>query len=394
MQGYLKCLSCNSEFPLQQDLITCPKCGGLLEIIVHPPKDFSFKNLRGKGVWRYRELIAGEYKKIITLNEGNTPLIRSNHNENAYFKFEGANPTGSFKDRGMTVAISSAVTLNYKVVVAASTGNTAASAAAYASRAGLKSYIVLPKGKVALGKLAQSILYGTTILEVDGSFDVAMSSVMRLYKELKIVYPLNSFNPWRLEGQKTIAFEIAEEIGVPDNIIVPVGNAGNIYAIWKGFKELQGIGVIDKIPRMIGVQAEGAAPIAKAIEKGSDTPEFVNNPETVATAIRIGKPVNWQKAMKAIKDSKGTAISVSDNEILNAQRQLARNEGVGAEPASAAAYAGYLKLLSENKLDKNEKTVMILTGHALKDPDAMVKAEAKRILVNPEYIDKIILSDL
>jgi len=394
MQGHLKCLDCGTEYPIEQDLITCPRCGGLLEIILEPKKDFSFNKLKGKGVWRYKELIAGEYKEIVSLNEGNTPLIKSAYNSNLYFKFEGANPTGSFKDRGMTVAISSAKSLNYKVVVAASTGNTAASAAAYASRASLRSYIVLPKGKVAIGKLAQSILYGTTILEVDGSFDIAMNSVMRLYKELKIVYPLNSFNPWRLEGQKTIAFEITEDIGVPDNVIVPVGNAGNIYAIWKGFTELMSMGIIDKVPRMIGIQAEGAAPIAKAIEKGLDKPEFVDSPETVASAIRIGKPVNWKKAIKAIRSSNGFATYVSDSEILEAQKELARKEGIGAEPASVASYAGYLKLLKEGKIDKNEKTVLILTGHALKDPDAMTKAEARRILVNPEHISEIILGDL
>jgi len=394
MQGHLKCLDCGTEYPIEQDLITCPRCGGLLEIILEPKKDFSFNKLKGKGVWRYKELIAGEYKEIVSLNEGNTPLIKSAYNSNLYFKFEGANPTGSFKDRGMTVAISSAKSLNYKVVVAASTGNTAASAAAYASRASLRSYIVLPKGKVAIGKLAQSILYGTTILEVDGSFDIAMNSVMRLYKELKIVYPLNSFNPWRLEGQKTIAFEITEDIGVPDNVIVPVGNAGNIYAIWKGFTELMNMGIIDKVPRMIGIQAEGAAPIAKAIEKGLDKPEFVDSPETVASAIRIGKPVNWRKAIKAIRSSNGLATYVSDSEILEAQKELARKEGIGAEPASVASYAGYLKLLKEGKIDKNEKTVLILTGHALKDPDAMTKAEARRILVNPEHISEIILGDL
>lgn len=394
MQGHLKCLDCGTEYPIEQDLITCPRCGGLLEIILEPKKDFSFTKLKGKGVWRYKELIAGEYKEIVSLNEGNTPLIKSAYNSNLYFKFEGANPTGSFKDRGMTVAISSAKSLNYKVVVAASTGNTAASAAAYASRASLRSYIVLPKGKVAIGKLAQSILYGTTILEVDGSFDIAMNSVMRLYKELKIVYPLNSFNPWRLEGQKTIAFEITEDIGVPDNVIVPVGNAGNIYAIWKGFTELMNMGIIDKVPRMIGIQAEGAAPIAKAIEKGLDKPEFVDSPETVASAIRIGKPVNWRKAIKAIRSSNGFATYVSDSEILEAQKELARKEGIGAEPASVASYAGYLKLLKEGKIDKNEKTVLILTGHALKDPDAMAKAEARRILVNPEHISEIILGDL
>ncbi|ARM76539.1 threonine synthase [Acidianus manzaensis] len=388
----MKCLECGYETELNQKIITCPKCGGIMEIKVKL-KDFSFNNLKGRGVWRYKNSIPGIYNKLISLNEGNTPLIPSKIYKQTYYKFEGANPTGSFKDRGMTVAISSAVNSGYKVVTAASTGNTAASAAAYASRGNLKIYLVLPKGKVALGKLAQSILYGATILEVNGSFDIAMSAVIRLYKELGIVYPLNSFNPWRLEGQKTIAYEIAEEIGAPDNVIVPVGNAGNIYAIWKGFTELYEVGAIQKIPRMIGVQAEGASPIAKAVEKGLDTPEFFENPETIATAIRIGKPVNWRKAIKAIKESKGTALSVSDSEITEAQKKLAREEGIGAEPASSAALAGYEKAIKEQIVDKDEKNVLILTGHALKDPDAMLKMDSKIILINPDHIEKIVLGD-
>ncbi|MUM63921.1 threonine synthase [Acidianus infernus] len=389
----MKCLDCGYETDINQKIITCPRCGGLLEIKVKL-KGFSFSNLKGRGVWRYKDAIPGNYSKIVSINEGNTPLIPSRNYKQTFYKFEGANPTGSFKDRGMTVAVSSAVNTGYKVVAAASTGNTAASAAAYASRAGLRIYLVLPKGKVALGKLAQSILYGATILEVNGSFDVAMTSVMRLYKDLGIVYPLNSFNPWRLEGQKTIAYEIAEEIGEPDNVIVPVGNAGNIYAIWKGFTELQEAGVISKVPRMIGVQAEGAAPIAKAIEKGLNEPEFFENPETIATAIRIGKPVNWKKAIKAIKSSKGTAISVSDQEIIDAQKRLAREEGIGAEPASAAALAGYDKAIKEGIVDKDQKNVLILTGHALKDPDAMLRLDARRILINPEHIENIVLGEI
>ncbi|WP_373468237.1 threonine synthase [Acidianus infernus] len=389
----MKCLDCGYETDINQKIITCPRCGGLLEIKVKL-KGFSFSNLKGRGVWRYKDAIPGNYSKIVSINEGNTPLIPSRNYKQTFYKFEGANPTGSFKDRGMTVAVSSAVNTGYKVVAAASTGNTAASAAAYASRAGLRIYLVLPKGKVALGKLAQSILYGATILEVNGSFDVAMASVMRLYKDLGIVYPLNSFNPWRLEGQKTIAYEIAEEIGEPDNVIVPVGNAGNIYAIWKGFTELQEAGVISKVPRMIGVQAEGAAPIAKAIEKGLNEPEFFENPETIATAIRIGKPVNWKKAIKAIKSSKGTAISVSDQEIIDAQKRLAREEGIGAEPASAAALAGYDKAIKEGIVDKDQKNVLILTGHALKDPDAMLRLDVRRILINPEHIENIVLGEI
>ncbi|MQL55348.1 threonine synthase [Acidianus ambivalens] len=389
----MKCLDCGYETDINQKIITCPRCGGLLEIKVKL-KGFSFSNLKGRGVWRYKDAIPGNYSKIVSINEGNTPLIPSRIYKQTFYKFEGANPTGSFKDRGMTVAVSSAVNTGYKVVAAASTGNTAASAAAYASRAGLRIYLVLPKGKVALGKLAQSILYGATILEVNGSFDIAMASVMRLYKDLGIVYPLNSFNPWRLEGQKTIAYEIAEEIGEPDNVIVPVGNAGNIYAIWKGFTELQEAGVISKIPRMIGIQAEGAAPIAKAIEKGLNEPEFFENPETIATAIRIGKPVNWKKAIKAIRSSKGTALSVSDQEIIDAQKKLAREEGIGAEPASAAALAGYEKAINEGIIDKDQKNVLILTGHALKDPDAMLRLDARRILINPEHIENIVLGEI
>ncbi len=389
----MKCLNCGYESPLDQRVITCPKCGGILEINVKL-KSFSFSGLRGRGVWRYRDAIPGKYDKVVTLNEGGTPLIKSREKGEVYYKFEGANPTGSFKDRGMTVAISSAVNTDHKVVVAASTGNTAASAAAYAARAGLKIFLLLPKGKVALGKLAQSVLYGATIMEVNGSFDVAMSAVMKIYRELGIVYPLNSFNPWRLEGQKTIAYEIVEEIGVPDAVIVPVGNAGNIYAIWKGFKELMEAGVTDRVPRMIGVQAEGASPIANAIMKGLDKPEFVENPETIATAIRIGKPVNWMKAMKAIRESKGFAITVSDNEIMEAQKALARNEGIGAEPASASSLAGYNKLLREGIVDRSERVALVLTGHALKDPDAMLRQDKRIISINPDQVEMTILGEV
>ncbi|QKQ99345.1 threonine synthase [Metallosphaera tengchongensis] len=390
----MRCIDCGFETELDQKTITCPRCGGILEISVKLPSTFSFSRLRGRGVWRYSEAIAGNYKTVVSINEGGTPLIRSKTNENVYYKFEGANPTGSFKDRGMTVAISSAVNEGYKIVVAASTGNTAASAAAYSARAGLKIYLVLPKDKVAVGKLAQSILYGATILEVEGSFDVGMKAVMKLYREMGIVYPLNSFNPWRLEGQKTIAYEITEEIGVPDAVVVPVGNAGNIYAIWKGFTELRNAGLIDKVPRMIGVQAEGASPIARAIAQNLNTPEFTENPETIATAIRIGKPVNWKKALRAIRESQGTAIYVSDSEIVDAQRDLARIEGVGAEPASVASFAGHRKALKEGILSNSDKAVLILTGHALKDPDSMVRSGSRRITTNPDYLEKIILGDL
>jgi len=389
------CLDCGHQIEIDQNVILCPKCGGLLEIVIDSIRLESFNELKGRGVWRYKPFIAGNYKKIITLNEGNTPLIRSVKFEGLYYKFEGANPTGSFKDRGMTVSVSNALILNYKATIAASTGNTAASAAAYSARAGLKSILVLPKGKVALGKLSQSILHGSTIIEIEGNFDIAMSIVQKLYKDEKLIYPLNSFNPWRLEGQKTIAFEIFEEIGVPDAIIVPVGNAGNIYAIWKGFDELKRFGFIDRIPRFIGVQAEGANPIVKYINSGEKEFKGIENPETIATAIRIGKPVNWKKAIKALKSTNGIAVSVTDNEILEAQKFLARVEGIGVEPASAAAVAGYFKLLNQRIIESREKVVVILTGHALKDPDIIFsKIPLKIVKATQENFEKIIRGEI
>jgi len=375
----MKCLSCGASFNIDQKLIVCPICGGLLEII-NEFETFNKNNLRGKGVWRYKELIPGDYKKIISLNEGNTPLIKSKKYENLYFKFEGLNPTGSFKDRGMTVAISSAYSLGYKIVVAASTGNTAASASAYAARAGLKTLLFLPKGKVAKGKLFQSILHGAVIVEVDGNFDNAMSRVRKIFNEDNDIYPVNSFNPWRLEGQKTIAYEIYEDIGNPDFVIVPTGNAGNIYAIWKGFKELENLSFINKVPKMIAVQAEGASPIVNYIN--NNKMEFIDNPETIATAIRIGKPVNYMKAIKAITESKGSALKVSDNEILLAQIYLAREEGIGVEPASASAIAAYQKLLNNGYIDIKDKVVLVLTGHALKDPNTTLDAEIYNVSQN------------
>ncbi|MEM0174440.1 MAG: threonine synthase [Sulfolobaceae archaeon] len=384
------CIDCGYEIEVDQNIILCPRCGGLLEIVLESIGLKSFKELKGRGVWRYQALIAGNYKNIISLNEGNTPLIKSIYYENLYYKFEGANPTGSFKDRGMTVAVTNAVLLNYKATIAASTGNTAASASAYSARAGLKSILVLPKGKVAIGKLSQSILHGSMVVEIEGNFDVAMSIVQKLYKEKKLIYPLNSFNPWRLEGQKTVTFEIVEEIGVPDIVIVPMGNAGNIYAIWKGFDELKRFGFIDRIPKLVGVQAEGANPIVRYMNSQK---EFVGieNPETIATAIRIGKPVNWKKAVKALKFTNGIAISVSDNEILEAQKFLAQREGIGVEPASASTFAAYLKLLEQGIIDRKERVVLILTGHALKDPDIIFsKISLRKTSSTPESLEKII----
>nr|KJR72965.1 MAG: threonine synthase [Thermoproteus sp. AZ2] len=326
---------------------------------------------KGSGVWRYATMLP--LKSGATLREGGTPLVESRLKPNLWVKFEGANPTGSFKDRGMALGVTVAKEAGANKVVVASTGNTAASAAAYAARAGLKAYVVLPKGNVARGKLMQAALHGAEIVVVDGYFDKALSMVVEY--GTKAAYPLNSFNPWRLEGQKTVAFEIYEELGCPDNVVVPVGNAGNIYAIWKGFKELGALGLCKKLPRMIGVQAAGAAPLAKAWREGLDRPLFLDEPRTVASAIKIGKPINWAKAFIAVNESHGMFIEVPDSEILRAQSLLARADGLGAEPAGATSVAGALAL------DLPGTTVAVVTGHALKDPDVV---EVKTAQVSSE----------
>ncbi len=314
--------------------------------------------------------------EIISLNEGGTPLIPLKNisrrlDVEVYGKFEGANPTGSFKDRGMTVAVSMAKYLEEKLVVCASTGNTAASMAAYASRAGLKPLVVLPKNSVAKGKLAQAIMHGAVIVSLNGLFDNALEAVLELTRR-GLAYPLNSLNPWRIEGQKTVSYEIMDELGSVDWIIVPVGNAGNITAIWKGLKELREIGLIDNVPRLIGVQASRASPLVEAFKKKSLRFKPVENPETIASAIRIGKPVHGERALRAVYESNGLLIEVDDKEILWAQKILARWEGLSVEPASATTIAGLFKLVEEGVIDRGEKVVVILTGHGLKDPESML----------------------
>jgi len=302
-------------------------------------------------------------------------------------KNEGENPTGSFKDRGMTVGVSRALELGARGVICASTGNTSASLAAYSARAGLDCLVVVPAGKIALGKLAQAMMYGAKVVAVNGNFDDALSLVMDACTKLGL-YLLNSVNAYRLEGQKTIGFELIEQRGwrLPDWIVLPVGNAGNISAIWKGVKELRRLGIIDEAPRMAGVQAEGAAPIANAVKQGwleEEIIEFVDKPETIATAIRIGRPVNWKKALRAIRESKGTAVAVSDSEIVEAQKLLARLEGVFVEPASAASIAGLRRLLEEGIIDRDESVVCITTGHGLKDPEEAVRVCEKPLEIEP-----------
>jgi len=309
---------------------------------------------------------------VISINEGQTPLIRSKHIEGMvgkevelYFKFEGLNPTGSFKDRGMTVAVSKAVEEGSKAVICASTGNTSASAAAYAACAKIKCIVLVPEGSVALGKLAQALIHGAQVITIKGNFD----ECLKLVKEITLKYPItlvNSLNPNRIEGQKTGAFEICDSLSrAPDYHAIPVGNAGNITAYWKGYKEYKEKGKIESLPKMIGFQAEGASPIVKG--------HVVESPKTIATAIKIGNPASWKKAEEARDESGGLIESVTDGEILDSYKLLASKEGIFVEPASAASVAGVLKKAKEGYFkDKKAQIVCILTGHGLKDPDRAI----------------------
>ena len=305
---------------------------------------------------------------IITLNEGNTPLILSESISNligngtkVYLKYDGLNPTGSFKDRGMTMAISKAKEEGSEAVICASTGNTSAAAAAYASRGGLKSYVLIPEGFVAQGKLAQALMYGAEIISIKGNFDKALEIVRKLSSENPIEL-VNSVNPYRIQGQKTAAFEIVDDLGItPDWLCIPMGNAGNITAYWLGFKEYAQIKKNLKLPLMMGFQSEGSAPLVNNI--------IVKNPETIATAIRIGDPVNREKAKKVRKESKGDFQSVTDKEIITAYKLLAK-EGIFCEPASAASVAGLIK--NKNRIQKESTIVCVLTGNGLKDPDCAI----------------------
>ncbi len=380
------CIECGKEHDDRS--YTC-ECGGLLEVRLKDV-DVDFKlDGRDLRVWKYRSLLPVRIEPV-TLKEGGTPLYRCDNlgreiECKLYVKHEGANPSGSFKDRGMTVGVTKALELGKKAVACASTGNTSASMAMYAAKARLKAYVLLPAGKVALGKVAQALMHGARVIGIRGNFDRALELVRRVCNELGF-YLLNSVNPFRLEGQKTIAYEIVDELGfVPDYVVLPVGNAGNISAIYKGFKELRGLGLIDRVPKMIGVQAKGANPVYRAVLEGKDFIDPILNPETVATAIRIGNPVNARKALRAIYESKGTAVEVSDEEITKAQRDLATFEGIGVEPASASSLAG-LRLLVENGLiEKDETVVCITTGHLLKDPETVLRICGNPIEVEAEF---------
>ena len=394
----MKCISCGEQYALDEIIYTCRTCGSTLEVVSIPDVSKDIFECRKSTMWKYKEFMPVDESKIVSLEEGGTPFCRCQKlgdklGIELYVKVEGSNPTGSFKDRGMSVGITKAVELGVETVGCASTGNTSASLAAYAARAGKRCIVLLPAGKVALGKLAQAMFHGAEVLSVNGNFDEALETITALALEGQL-YLLNSVNPFRLEGQKSIGFEVVDDLGwkAPDRIILPVGNAGNISAIWKGVKEFYEAGFIEDLPMMTGIQAEGAAPIANAVRKGKNSIEPVINPETVATAIRIGAPVSAQKALRAIYDSNGMAETVTDNEILSAQKLLARTEGIGVEPASAASIAGLLKLVESGEVDKGEQVVCIVTGHLLKDPNTAINACVEPVVIdaNVEALSKII----
>jgi threonine synthase len=396
--AHQECINCKTTYGIDEIVYFCKKCGDILEIKFGTNE--LAENRRASGwktmplsVWRYRPFMPiHEATELVTLSEGGTGLHRSDRLgaelgiKNLYVKNEGENPTGSFKDRGMTVGVTKAVELGARHVICASTGNTSASLAAYAARAGIRCTVLIPSGKIAYGKLSQAMIHGAKVLQVKGNFDEALEFVFKLAEKHKEIYLLNSINPFRIEGQKSLGYEICEQLNyeAPDRVVIPVGNAGNISAVWKGLSEFYQLGLIKKLPKMTGIQASGSAPIAQAIRTNSDKIIPVESPETVATAIRIGAPVSWKKALNAIRESHGTAETVTDEEILDAQKTLARIEGIFVEPASASSIAGLKKLAKKGIVMENEKVVCITTGHGLKDPDTAVKSSEKPLEVDAE----------
>ena len=338
---------------------------------------------------KYKEYLpVSDKTPIITLNEGNTPLIKADNlakkiglEAEIYLKFDGANPTGSFKDRGMTMAVSKAAEAGANAIICASTGNTSAAAAAYGAKAGMRTFVLIPDGYIALGKLSQAMMYGAEIIAIQGNFDQALE-VVRTVSEKYPVTLVNSVNPYRIEGQKTAAFEVCEAIGVPDYHFIPVGNAGNITAYWKGYKEFLSLGKISKLPKMMGFEATGSAAIVRG--------ERILNPETIATAIRIGNPASWEQAETARDESKGCIDCVTDEEIIEAYKLIASNEGILAEPASAASVAGLIKAHKANLVTAGSKIVCVLTGNGLKDPDSAIKYSGTEVKKTSSDINDIL----
>jgi threonine synthase len=321
-----------------------------------------------------------EKTPVVTLGEGNTPLIHAKRLADRirpkielYLKYEGANPTGSFKDRGMTLAISKALEAGARAVICASTGNTSASAAAYGARAGLAVYVLIPAGKIALGKLSQAMMHQATVIQIEGNFDQALTIVKDIAATHKLEL-VNSINPFRIEGQKTAAMEVCDQLGgAPTVHVLPVGNAGNITAYWRGYTEYRAAGQITRTPRMFGFQAAGAAPIVLG--------HVVENPQTVATAIRIGNPASWKAALQTVSESSGRIDMVTDDEILKAYGMIAAEEGVFCEPASAASVAGLLKMSGTDALKEGDTVVCTLTGHGLKDADTAIGVSRQPVTI-------------
>src|SRR5574344_2484687 len=337
----------------------------------------------------FREYLpVSEKTPVITLNEGNTPLIKADNlakkiglDAELYLKFEGCNPTGSFKDRGMTMAVSKAKEEGSQAIICASTGNTSAAAAAYGAKAGMKCFVLIPDGYVALGKLSQAMMYGAEIISIKGNFDQALEAVRTISEKYPVTL-VNSVNPYRIEGQKTGAFEICDAIGVPDYHFIPVGHAGNITAYWKGYKEYFDKKVTNKLPKMMGFEATDR----KSVVRG----ERSYNPETIATAIRIGNPASWQKAENARDKSGGIINFVTDEEIIEAYKLIAGNEGILCEPASAASVAGVIKAKKLGLIKEGSKLVCILTGNGLKDPDSAIKYSGTEVKKTTSDINDIL----
>ena len=382
---------CRADYKIDDRLYVCPRCGGLLDIertdaIAIDPAALrelwrarlTSRDARDRsGVWRFREFLPfNDEDPIVTLAEGNTPLYDAPRSADycglrqLQLKHQGNNPTGSFKDTGMTVAVTQARKLGARLVACASTGNTAASLAAYAARANLVCAIIVPSGQVSHAKLAQALDYGAKVLEIDGNFDTCMSFIRELSED-SAVYLVNSINPFRIEGQKTVAFELAEQLEwrVPDHLVVPGGNLGNSSAFGKGFRELLQSGLIDRQPKITVVQAAGAAPFARLYSEHDDS-NLINEPDpkTLASAIKIGAPVSWRKALRAVHETGGSVITVTEQEIADAKAMIGR-DGIGCEPASATTVAGMRKLVAEGVIKAAETVVGVLTGHLLKDTD-------------------------
>ncbi|HJU54760.1 MAG TPA: threonine synthase [Pyrinomonadaceae bacterium] len=415
-------IGCGASYALDERLYVCPRCGGLLDVErgdeardasslrrVWDERLTSFEARDRSGVWRYRELLPfADDTEIVSLYEGNTPLYDAPRAasycglSSLTLKHQGCNPTGSFKDTGMTVAVTQAVRLGVETVVCASTGNTAASLAAYAARARLQCAILVPRGQISHAKLAQSLDYGAAVLELDGNFDDAMR-VIRELAEDESIYLVNSINPFRIEGQKTVAAELLHQRGwrVPDHVVVPGGNLGNSAALGKGFKELLDLGLIERLPKLSVVQAEGAAPFARlfasqeqsagaalSLERAlADVLTPVEHPQTLATAIKIGAPVSWKKAMRAVVWTGGRVLSVSEQEIADAKAIIGR-DGIGCEPASATTVAGLRRLVADGSVGPDEDVVAVLTGHVLKDADYAINYHRETLYTHDRSPDK------